>query len=544
MNKRSKLINDSLYNLKDLKSIFNYNINRCQDINSKINETTDYIFNELSSINILGTFIENNSFKQYTKNDLTNCIFYYEDNTNNIISNYKSLSFNELCSFNEYSIAPYLAEKIGVYLNNDRIGEITLGHLKVNYNQRLYRVGLSSDWHYDDTTFDEDPYTVTESWTEYDKDALNALDFYENNEDVKFICSAGDITTNYIVHILNFEKLLEEHSPNTHFYSCFGNHDYCCSQDNYNEEELINIGFNIEGKTSASIWNDIFTNHHKWSYELHYQNLNTDLGKSSYWFEVPIQGTNKSDIYLFLSVNYNNRGASATEHLSLDDPYLQDIIDYVGYKPNEYDLQFYDNETLIWLKNILEEYKEKRIFIFTHQFFIHKAGSNNINPENYFQYGGEYDTWRRNPESTYCLFGLQFEFLNKLNNEYKNTIWFTGHSHYKWNWQTIDPHININDNEYNIYREEDNNFKKLYLRKSNEPIGKSGFNVHLPSISRPIEISSYNAVIGNESEGGVMDVYEDYVDIRGIVFKDNNTPNNYCNKYYPLANYRINIKAN
>jgi hypothetical protein len=40
-----------------------------------------------------------------------------------------------------------------------------------------------------------------------------------------------------------------------------------------------------------------------------------------------------------------------------------------------------------------------------------------------------------------------------------------------------------------------------------------------------------------------MDVYEDYVDIRGIIFKDNNEYNNYDNKYYPLAQYRIYIPA-
>ena len=30
------------------------------------------------------------------------------------------------------------------------------------------------------------------------------------------------------------------------------------------------------------------------------------------------------------------------------------------------------------------------------------------------------------------LLGLTFHFLNKLNNDYPKTVWFTGHSHYSW----------------------------------------------------------------------------------------------------------------
>ena len=133
--------------------------------------------------------------------------------------------------------------------------------------------------------------------------------------------------------------------------------------------------------------------------------------------------------------------------------------------------------------------------------------------------------------------------MNKLNNEYKNTIWFGGHSHSKWNWQTVDPHININDNEYNIYRPDDNDFIEdmVYLRKSNEPISKSGFNVHIPSTCRPLRINQWYDVAGQDSEGAILDIYEDYVDVRGIVFKEES--DTYINKYYPLAQYRINIKA-
>ena len=48
-------------------------------------------------------------------------------------------------------------------------------------------------------------------------------------------------------------------------------------------------------------------------------------------------------------------------------------------------------------------------------------------------------------------------------------------------------------------------------------------------------------IAGMDSEGAIMDIYEDYVDIRGIIFKENT--NEYINQYCPIAQYRINIPA-
>ena len=50
-------------------------------------------------------------------------------------------------------------------------------------------------------------------------------------------------------------------------------------------------------------------------------------------------------------------------------------------------------------------------------------------------------------------------------------------------------------------------------------------------------------IAGDDSEGAILDIYEDYVDIRGIIFKDLSINNSYINKHYPLAQYRINIPA-
>ena len=515
-----------------LKSKDNYNKIKNEIIEISDEEYNKYFYNFIGTFNDLNQFI----IKKEIDN-LQSCNFYYEDKDNKIINNFKPLSFTELNSFNEYSIAPYLAEKIGVYLDNNRIGEIDLGHLKVNFNERIYRVGLMSDIHYNDYTIDNEVGTYTDDGSEYQNDFPHALNLYQQKEDVKFICSAGDISSNDIIHILNFKKSLDTYSPTTKFYSCFGNHDFASVKNELIPENEL---YDTTGMDATDVWNNILTPDNS-KYEIHYQNDMSPLGKSSYWFEVPIEGTDKSDIYVFLSVNYNNNDSTATQILTEESPNIQPLIDYVGFIPSSYNIQFYDNETLIWFKSILEQFKDKRIFIFTHQFFVHKAGSNNEENE-FYHYGGVNDRWRITENSAYCLCGIQFEFLNKLNNEYKNTIWFTGHSHYKWEWQTIDKYININNNEYDIYKPDDNDFEynMQYLRKSDIPLSKSGYNIHIPSTSRPLNISKYYNIAYIDSEGAIMDVYEDYVDIRGIIFKDSNE---YTDKYYPLSQYRIYISA-
>ena len=511
--------------------------------------SVDVVDPNISVVNNIVKFGFDNNI--YTFDDIKNnydlfkgCMFMYEDQYKDIIPNWTALDYSAVISFNEYNIAPYLAKHMGIYNFGVRIGEVNISSIIVSFGERKYRVGLMSDVHYNDETVDTDNGTYTDDSSEYHEDLINALGLYQRKEEVKFVCAAGDISSDSIRHILNFKQALNEYSPTTNFYSCFGNHDFKAVTYNLNEpigSSYNDIGLNVEDKTRLETWNTLITPENS-AYQIHYQDPSTEYGKSSYWFEVPIQGTNKSDIYVFLSVNYNLYDSIATNVLDENSPNIQPLIDYVGFMPSSYNLQFYDNATLIWFKNVLEQFNNKRVFIFTHQFFVHKTGSNNID-NGLYHYGGIGDRWRMQPTSAYCLCGIQFEFLNKLNNEYKNTIWFTGHSHLKWNWQTVDPHVNINDNDYDIWRPDDEDFEydMQYLRRGeNDVICKSGFNVHLPSTCRPLQMSPWYNVAPEHSEGAIMDIYEDYVDIRGIIFKN---AWEYSNMYYPLAQYRINIKA-
>lgn len=82
------------------------------------------------------------------------------------------------------NVAPYSASKIGVYgSDGSRVGEIPLGAFKPNYGERLYRFGLLSDVHNEDSQS-----------TENAQDFINALTELNNKESIEFICITGDLT--------------------------------------------------------------------------------------------------------------------------------------------------------------------------------------------------------------------------------------------------------------------------------------------------------------------------------------------------------------
>lgn len=150
----------------------------------------------------------------------------------------------------------------------------------------------------------------------------------------------------------------------------------------------------------------------------------------------------------------------------------------------------YTNESITWISNKLEEYRNERCFVFTHLFFPTRAGNlNNIYPPG---------NW---------LGGTQLTTIQALNDRYKNAIWFSGHSHWKWYLQKYQDNANI-------YR------------------NNCGWCVHVPSCALPIDSNGTTRVEKPlESEGAIVDVYENYIDIRGMDLKNQ--------KYLPIAQYRL-----
>lgn len=175
----------------------------------------------------------------------------------------------------------------------------------------------------------------------------------------------------------------------------------------------------------------------------------------------------------------------------------------------------YLDSDIDWLEQKLNEYDGERCFIFTHLFFYDKTGNfNSVYPQSNWLCGDE---------------NSQFARLTDLNNSHPNTFWFSGHSHWKWYLQKYQKNANI----YGKY---------------------CGWNIHIPSCASPIDTEfvgngqGYNGTNWTRedktdrcylsSEGAIVDVYKDYIEIRGISFKRNNEEG-YVMKYIPTAQYRL-----
>ena len=157
----------------------------------------------------------------------------------------------------------------------------------------------------------------------------------------------------------------------------------------------------------------------------------------------------------------------------------------------------YATTDLDWLESKLEEYKNERCFVFTHLFFPDRSG--NLN--------GIYT-------SNNWLSGSQLTRLENMCNTYVNSIWFSGHSHWKWEMQAFQKIANI----YRTY---------------NDDTPTCGWCVHVPSCAEPRITTTGSDRIDQplESQGAIVDVYEDYIDIRGIDL--------ITDKYIPIGTYRL-----
>ena len=184
-------------------------------------------------------------------------------------------------------------------------------------------------------------------------------------------------------------------------------------------------------------------------------------------FERSVECGGKTDHYLFLGMERWNFSAA-----------------YLGYH-------------LDWLENKLEEYRNERCFVITHLFFPDRAGNlNGIYPSG---------NWLR---------GEQLERLEAMCDRYVNSIWFSGHSHWEWWLQKY-------QDRANIYRTHNAALQPT-----------SGWCVHVPSCGAPITSDGSSREDNTAgSEGAIVYVYEDYIEIRGIDFVSG--------KYLPIATYRL-----
>ena len=348
------------------------------------------------------------------------------------------------------NVAPYSASKIGVYASDgSRVGEIPLGAFKPNYGERLYRFGLLSDVHNEDS-----------QTTENAQDFINALTELNNKESIEFICITGDLTQyshstgNIATEMTLYQNNLNAAGVNKPVYVTTGNHD-------------------CPGSTDVD-------------YTTFYQKAGlSDIAPSS--------GATAS--YEVTKTHTTSGGVTVTDHFL-----------FLTMRRYEFTSSTYYDADITWLGNKLEAYKNDRCFVFTHMFFPDYAGNlNRIYPSG---------NW---------LSGPQLTSLKNLIDSYPRSYWFSGHSHWKWYLQKY-------QDKANIY-------------PTSNSGRTTGWAVHIPSCASPIDSDGSSRVsMPLQSEGGVVDVYEDYVDIRGIEFKGPGD-SNYNMKYIPVAQYRLYTEA-
>lgn len=151
----------------------------------------------------------------------------------------------------------------------------------------------------------------------------------------------------------------------------------------------------------------------------------------------------------------------------------------------------YTDADLDWLETKLNAYRNERCFVFIHCPIT--------------QYVGNY---KEMYTSNNWLTGGNLYRIKEMADYFLNSVWFSGHSHWKW-------HLQKWESNANIYR------------------NNTAWNVHIPSCAIPgdaYDDVEYGRMV-EENEGGIVDVYADYIEIKGIDFK--------TGKYIPVAQYRL-----
>lgn len=405
-----------------------------------------------------------------------------------------------------------------------------------------YKVGLISDIHFD---YDDN------NGSQYADDMKNALEYFNENG-VEFIASPGDMCQYNDKDYAMFNESYTKYGKNIRYFTCIGNHDFMRLFSYGKNAAELSLSFRELSGEGTYKDMKFFEYNGKWDEQrVGTRNVRS---KMSYWIEM------HGDIYVFLSLDYGEHKytdqagytSQAMNKLDYNDKYTKQILPFAvegGYEANldkNFDYQFYNPNSLIWLKDIIENNTDKRVFVFTHHFFPQKSGNGtSYSARGYFYsknriypYNGSKaitSSTTRSGANTLC--GMQFYFLNYLNNKYRNVVWFTGHSHFHWNdeKESGDKYINFCNNDFEIvkplgtehYNNPNDNTSissdwrnTLYTRKSDNPTRECGWNIHLPSLAKPScrKGDAYSTLYA-ASEGAIMEVYEKGVIIKEVVFK-------------------------
>ena len=215
---------------------------------------------------------------------------------------------------------------------------------------------------------------------------------------------------------------------------------------------------------------------------------------NTYSNNIPIKAIRGNhECYVNGSNNYDGRNTKFQENVNdlyYEYIYNNDVYLFCGMYGESSTTPLSDDE-FIWLSNKLEEYKNRRVFLFVHYYYGDVGNTNNI-----------VSIHRPIDHKTFTY----------LITKYKNVIYFSGHTHLAFDTQ-----------KYGKY----NNIKQS---------GDICHRVHIPSCAKPRisadGIKGSAQVYDAGSEGYLMEVYENGILLKGVNFE--------TNKFLPIANYYLN----
>lgn len=330
------------------------------------------------------------------------------------------------------NIAPEEAKKVAVF-NKDgkKVLEVPLGHLMApTLGEKKYSVGLLSDTHTNTYSNAQDSYT----------DLERAIAWLSNKADIT--CITGDLAHlryDYDGGLQKHKEIMIANKGLMDVYEIAGNHDHW---DN-NAAVVKLTDAEIKGFTG---------------YPLYYTVTNKPTNESKR--------------------NYFNS--------KID----EDVYIMCGYAGS----QQFDDTTIQWLYETLEENRNKRCFLFVHT---------PIDDSHHCGDALNVITWDG-------IGNYKNAFINLLKH-YKNVVWFHGHTHAMLEMQD-------------------------YLQGLSNPLPAnydftdSVHSIHIPSvsISRDISSGSREDEVGT-SEGYLMDVYKNHIVLHGRDFVKG--------KFIPIAHY-------
>ncbi len=338
-----------------------------------------------------------------------------------------------------FTAIPEGAESVLVYKNKTLKAKQEIPEDKVTHNgEQIYRFGALSDLHYN-------RYFKT-LWDDSLTTFPNALNFLEKCG-VSMVGMSGDLSNSGERSAFeNFNKCVSNYDFPV--YTCTGNHDvHGDGLDIESWHEFVNTGVYGENKRDGVV--------------------TVSDNQVDFVYSPDFAG---GDVFIFLSQyawDYNKKTSRILTDAQLD-----------------------------WLGEQLEKYKNSRVYLFFHTFLQNctPGEDSNLGEGNLLNKAGvSYDLTYTPGNADEVRFREYFQ-------QYKNVIFFNGHSHWMYSMQKYNKKLNITD--YN---------------------GEYATMVHISSVSCPRGVKSDKSTKRTEnnmknSEGYLVTVYENRVVLNAVDF--------------------------